>query len=71
MIERELVDQAVRLLSTAIGILMEERGDSAIEMRLNPPGLEHFALLAEAGTEITALARAAEVLLRNREADDI
>jgi hypothetical protein len=71
MVDGELVDQAVRLLSTAIGIIMEDHAEVAIEIGPTVPDRQRFDMLTQAGTDILALARAGEVLLRRREDEDV
>jgi hypothetical protein len=61
----ELVDPAVRLLSTAIGMIMEDHADQAIQVGPASP-TSRFADLKSAGSDIGTLAEACEVLLRRR-----
>lgn len=63
MLGPELVDQAVRLLSTAIGMIMEDHADQAIQLGSDIPA-RRFSDLKDAGSDIGALAEACEVLLR-------
>jgi hypothetical protein len=65
----DLVDPAVRLLSTAIGMIMEDHATQAIQVGPGPtPG--RFNDLKRAGSDISALADACEVLLQRRGSDD-
>ncbi len=65
---REVVDPAVQLLSVAIGMIMEDHVEEAVTTV--PPELAaqgaRFQRLRQAGSDIVALAAAAEVLLRRR-----
>ncbi|MFP5328545.1 MAG: hypothetical protein ACLGHC_00180 [Alphaproteobacteria bacterium] len=58
----DLVDPAVKLLSTAIGIIFEDHADEA----LTGSAPERFAALRSAGEDVATLSRAAEVLLNRR-----
>lgn len=58
----ELVDPVVKLLSTAIGMILENHSDEA----LTGSAPERFAAMEAAGRDIVTLSRAAEVLLRRR-----
>jgi hypothetical protein len=59
---RELVDPAVKLLSTAIAIILEDHHDIA----LTGNGAERFEVLERAGEDVATLSRAAQVLLDRR-----
>lgn len=63
MLGPDLVDQAVRLLSTAIGMIMEDHADQAIQPEVDNPA-RRFSDLKSAGSDIRALAEASEILLR-------
>lgn len=58
----DLVDPAVKLLSTAIGIILEDHADEA----LTGSAPERFQALKSAGENVASLSRAAEVLLSRR-----
>jgi hypothetical protein len=62
------VEPVVQLLSTAIGMIMEDHADEAVSTL--PPDQAtqavHFQRLRQAGNDIVTLAAAAEVLLRRR-----
>lgn len=58
----DLVDPAVKLLSTAIGMILEDHCDEA----LTGSAPERFQVLQLAGEDVAALARAAQVLLERR-----
>jgi hypothetical protein len=62
----ELVDEAVSLLSTAIGMIMEDHAAQAIEIGPAPLAASHFDELRAAGSDIAILASACEALLRRR-----
>jgi len=68
-VEEELVDQAVRLLSTAIGMIMEDHVDEALTTRLLTAFGDHAISLRAAGEDITILAQAVAVLQRRREGE--
>lgn len=67
--QSEPVDQALSLLSVAIGAIMEDEEVAAVSTL--PPGADkrraRIAALGLAGRDIAALAAAAEVLLRRGE----
>lgn len=58
----DLVDPAVRLLSTAIGMILEDHADEAI----TGTAPERFGALKLAGEDVAILALAAEILLDRR-----
>lgn len=67
MLGDELVDEAVPLLATAIGMIMEDHVDAAVTTK--DPGArstDRAGRLAEAGNDIATLAEALSVLLRRR-----
>lgn len=58
----DLVNPAVKLLSTAIGMILEDHSDEA----LTGSARERFQFLRSAGEDVAALARAAQVLIERR-----
>ena len=56
------MDPAVKLLSTAIGIIFEDHADEA----LTGSAPERFEALKSAGEDVASLSHAAEVLLSRR-----
>jgi len=63
--EREFADEMLAMLSVAIGSIMEDEASAAVSM-LPAAGADrsrHFEALRRAGSDIAALAVAAEVLL--------
>jgi hypothetical protein len=62
----EITSEAARLLSVAIGMIMEDHVESAVSTL--PGGgddpRQHFQRLGQAGQDIVALATAADVLLQ-------
>lgn len=64
--EAKAVKEVLALLSVAIGTIMEDEVDAAITILPPAPDerFARFATLGQAGRDIAALARAAEVLLR-------
>lgn len=64
--ERELEDAAVSLLSVRIGMIMEDHaGESVMGLpQSRPERLKRFERLRRAGSDIAAMASAAEALLR-------
>ena len=60
---------ALALLSLQIGMIMEDHSAAAVlgEWSTLEEGREHFARLHQAGSDILALAHAAEVVLRVQE----
>lgn len=66
MPEPELVDEALALLSVAIGTILEDHADAAVQAIPSDPDARaaRFAALRRAGSDIVALAEAAEALLR-------
>ena len=67
-IERELVDRAVPLLGTAIGMIMEDHADQALTISAGAGTAQAQAVALEAaGRDIAALAAAITVLLRRAE----
>lgn len=69
MLGEEVVDPALALLSTAIWIIMEDHATDAVTSMPGAPSdrQQRFRLLGDAGADIAALSRAAEVLLNRRE----
>lgn len=66
MSERELIDETLSRLSVLIGTIMEDEVDSSVTAL--PAEVEQqaarFARLGRAGRDISAIAEAAQVLLR-------
>jgi len=66
VLEPDLVDHAVRLLGTAIGMIMEDHVDEAISQSSSDDAVV-FERLERAGRDITLLANAAVVLLHRKD----
>jgi hypothetical protein len=66
MVDEEISSEAARLLSVAIGMIMEDHADSAVSTLSDAADdrRQHFQRLGQAGLDIAALATAADVLLR-------
>lgn len=66
--ERELKEAALALLSVRIGMIMEDHAAEAVMAlpRSRPERLTRFERLRRAGSDIAAMALAAEVLMRRR-----
>jgi hypothetical protein len=66
MVADEVASEAVRLLSVAIGMIMEDHADGAVSVLSSnvDERRQHFERLGRAGDDISALATAAGVLLR-------
>jgi ribosomal protein L18E len=63
---KEVVEPAVKLLSVAIGMIMEDHVDEAVSIMASDLATQsaHFEKLRQAGSDVVTLADAAEVLLR-------
>jgi hypothetical protein len=72
MLDREVADPAAALLSVAIGMIMEDHVDEAVRLLPAEPEKRRarFNQLGRAGQDVTALAAAAEVLLRRGLSDE-
>ena len=67
-LEPELVDRAVALLGTAVGMIMEDHADQALTIAAGADTAEARTIALEtAGRDIAALAAAMTVLLRRAE----
>ena len=66
MASSESSDEVLALLSLQIGMIMEDHSAAAIlkEWATREECREHFAQLRQAGSDVIALAHAAEVMLR-------
>jgi len=66
MVDREIGDKVLPLLSISIGIIMEEELDAAVSALPVDRDAQRarFADLQRAGQDIAALAQAAEVIIR-------
>ena len=66
-LDHELVDHAVRLLGTAIGMIMEDHVEDALTVLTTPKSVEGTTLrLGNVGRDVALLADAMNVLLSRK-----
>lgn len=68
MADKELIRAGLEALEGLIGVLIEDAHDGAISMAPDDPAehLDRIRALQQVGTDVVALTRACEVLLRWR-----